>query len=530
MKTVKIHGSNQNKFGDTEARFKAQLMNDDVLINISTMPTKINIANGSGYILTVEAVDFEDENIVIDFNNSDFRKLTPDDYWLEFEVTLEDGDIAKFPTTGGMPFTINQNLKSATGQLVPTVTFQQVLDAVDAKVDEYVHTIQKGDKGDTGGTGATGQSGKDGTNGTNGKDGDVMQGKDNTFTGKNKFTQPINGNIMTNEAQFTDFAVVAQNMTTYNGSWFVGGGGIKNGYNGNSITYVTITVISGNATGTGFISYSEFGSNRVFVTVVDGGNIRGFYLIANDNNVLHQYGNETTDGVKTFKQPIVGSLASRPNDSSAFQNLDDLVNNMRKYAGNWSLLLDGKNFPSKEWAIVQVIPFNDSDKAGTISVQETSGSKRAFIAMVNIGIAYWKEIADNGQVLHNTGNETAAGDKTFTGSVIIQDANPVKVKQSSTTTFPMWYNSTMEATRFGNMVTLHYVTRTSQDIPNGTVSSQTIPAGFKPNNWWYMSSGGNSNGLVEIGTDGKLYVRGSNDVPYPHAMTATYFTNDPFPS
>lgn len=128
---------------------------------------------------------------------------------------------------------------------------------------------------------------------------DIRKG-DNTWVGKNIFTQPINGNTMTNEAQFNDFAVVAKNMNTYNGTWFVRGGGVKNGYASNVIVYSTIMIISGNSTGTGFISYSEFGTNRVYVSAVDGGNIRGFYLLSNDNNVLHKFGNETSTGDKTF--------------------------------------------------------------------------------------------------------------------------------------------------------------------------------------------------------------------------------------
>lgn len=285
MKTIETAIDTVNKFGDTSTVFKLDLKDDNEYVPLDNKKVVLNVANNTGLVLTTPVTTFSGHTVMIDFSSPGLAELTPDTYNLEIEVTYSDGDVSKFPTNGGLVFNITNNLKETTGALVPTVTFDEVLRAVDVKVDEYVHTIAKGDKGDIGPAGPAG---------------DASQGNNNTFTGKNTFTQPINGNTMTNEAKFTDFAIVAQNMNTYNGSWFVRSGGIKNGYNGNNVAYATITVISGNTTGTGFISYSEFLTNRTYNSVVDGGNIKGFYILANDGNVVHNSGNETIAGDKTL--------------------------------------------------------------------------------------------------------------------------------------------------------------------------------------------------------------------------------------
>lgn len=140
--------------------------------------------------------------------------------------------------------------------------------------------------------------------------------------------------------------------------------------------------------------------------------------------------------------------------------------------------------------------------------------------------------ANDNNLVHLVGNETIAGDKTFSGKLTITSGVPTQVQQSATIEFPMWYGSTMKATRFGNMVTLHYATRPTQDIPANTISSDSVPVGFRPNDWSFMATGVGvgGGGSVEIGTDGKLNVRGGVWVQYSHTMTATYFTGDAFPS
>ena len=57
--------------------------------------------------------------------------------------------------------------------------------------------------------------------------GDIL-GKDNTFTGSNKFANPIIGSLSTAEVTFTDFNDVAKNMLKYSGNWLILDRGVSN--------------------------------------------------------------------------------------------------------------------------------------------------------------------------------------------------------------------------------------------------------------------------------------------------------------
>lgn len=257
---------------------------------------------------------------------------------------------------------------------------------------------------------------------------------------------------------------------------------------------------------------------------------------SNDSNIVHQTGTETIAGYKTFsgntsftdfttfEKPIQGSLGVR---IYPFTTISALSGKLVEYSGKWGVTTDlVTDLPQGGYAIMTVYPYLDNNSSGFLTLQYTDGS--FYFCEINSTNVLWKKVAKDSEVMHLTGNETVTGDKSFTGSVIIQDANPVKVKQSATVEFPFWYGSSMRATRFGNMVTLHYSTRTTQDIPANSVSAEAIPLGFRPADCWYMAAGGGSAGSVEIGANGKLNARGA--VQYAYTMTATYFTGDAFPS
>lgn len=171
MKTIENILDSVNKFGDTETIFRLMLKDGDDYISLNNKHVVLNIANSYGLVLSVPLTDQVGDTIELDFKSEELSKLTPDAYKLEFEVTTIDGDIAKFPTKDGLPFHITNNLKQTQGTLIPTITFDEVLSAVDDKVNEYVHTIKKGDKGDKGDTGSQGVQGIQGERGEQGEQG-----------------------------------------------------------------------------------------------------------------------------------------------------------------------------------------------------------------------------------------------------------------------------------------------------------------------------------------------------------------------
>lgn len=198
MRYIRNISDDQNKSGDTDNIFRFNLLQGDDVFNFGDYPISINIANSSGYILSmVPEKEFGNSVLKLDFNDQSLKSLTPDNYLLEVEVKFPDGTTATFPTKGGMPFAVNSNLKNTAGHLVPTVTFDEVLDAVDEKVNNYLATVAKGDKGDTGPVGPMGE---------------VDTTKDYTFTGKTSLSGGFTFNL-------TDLGVYHVDGITRSGSY-----------------------------------------------------------------------------------------------------------------------------------------------------------------------------------------------------------------------------------------------------------------------------------------------------------------------
>lgn len=139
---------------------------------------------------------------------------------------------------------------------------------------------------------------------------------------------------------------------------------------------------------------------------------------SNDAQLVHKTGKEVLAGDKTFtssvefSNPIRGGLESR---TANFTDLATVAADMQRYAGIWwfyqGTLL---NSPIPNYAIIEV--FKGSSKSnGYIRVTGTN-TNTSYYTIVNPNIIGWNKIAEDTNVVHNTGNETIAGDKTFTGN------------------------------------------------------------------------------------------------------------------
>lgn len=167
MKTVKILGDALNKVADTSTVFDFRLWNEGLPQDVTGKSVSFTIANDSGYLFDVPAV--VDGNVVsLDFSNELLKQLTPDTYHMEVSVTNADGDVEVYPSQGTIDFSVGKNLHSTEGKLVPQITFDTVLRSVDEKIVEYTKTIAKGDKGDTGPQGPQGIQGPQGAQGPQG--------------------------------------------------------------------------------------------------------------------------------------------------------------------------------------------------------------------------------------------------------------------------------------------------------------------------------------------------------------------------
>lgn len=175
-KLLKRLNDNQNKVADTNGIMKLQAWDYGVAQDLTNKQITATVANASGFLFDIDLVSNGTE-IDLDFKDSQLQKLTPDTYFIEIKVTDEAGDVSVFPTEGYATFTINKNLHATEGALVPQITFDTVLadvkTAMDKTVANYVKTIAKGDKGDSGPQGPQGIQGKQGIQGPKGDKGDT---------------------------------------------------------------------------------------------------------------------------------------------------------------------------------------------------------------------------------------------------------------------------------------------------------------------------------------------------------------------
>lgn len=568
MRYIRNISDNQNKVGDTDNIFRFNLLQGEDVFNFGDYPISINIANSSGYILSmVPEKEFGNSVIKLDFNNQLLKSLTPDDYLLEVEVKLPDGTTATFPTKGGMPFSINSNLKNTAGQLVPTVTFDEVLNAVDNKVNNYLATVVKGDKGDKGDTGV------------------VDTTADYTWTGTNTFNKQIIGSLKTREATFTDFATVAGDLVKYAGLWFVSDKALNNSPVSGTL-YGVIEVIPAYSKVTGIIRYSDTPNRRngFYQTTVDDGELNGWHKIADDAMVVHKTGTETIAGDKTFADIISGDITGNAgsatklqtprkingtdfdgtsdinvlssNDSdivhksgnenvngnktftdeitfnklingalktreATFTDFADVAKNMIKYSGNW--FVNGNVISNKPYVnnyfVVTITPANYQG-SGEIEVFEFISGKH-YNANVSSGLlGNWKLSSEDSKVVHNTGTETIAGDKTFTGNNTFTGQTSFWFKQIK------WTSGIMQGTwyiqRMGNFVFARF--GKSQNTGTGN-TSLALPVGYRPINNWILET---ERGQAGIRGDGTIYIGTAyNDNT---SMTFVYPTDDAWPT
>lgn len=96
-----------------------------------------------------------------------------------------------------------------------------------------------------------------------------------------------------------------------------------------------------------------------------------------------------------------------------------LAQHMQEYQGFWWNGVESiANAPADNWtwSVIEVIPGNAGSN-GLIRTMRTSDGI-VYSTNVNFGyIQHWTKFADDAQLVHKTGAETIAGDKTFTGKV-----------------------------------------------------------------------------------------------------------------
>ena len=147
------------KYLDTTTAFNLALTADGVAFDLTNAKSVlVKIANDDGYIMqqTIDLATVTSPlggTLSFPINQDIMNTLVPDDYDIEVWVTMNDGTQAIFPSDGTLGFSIEENLMSDTGEVIPVITFDQFNDQFDdmmAQMQNTVSNVKKGDKGDTG--------------------------------------------------------------------------------------------------------------------------------------------------------------------------------------------------------------------------------------------------------------------------------------------------------------------------------------------------------------------------------------------
>lgn len=160
------------KIGDTTTSFTLICGNDNVATDLTKATSiTVKLGNASGYLksATVDPTSLTDPTtgqVTVNFNADLMTSLTAGSYAIEVWVVDPTGT-SIYPSDGSTGFTITNNIQSANGATITTITFDDFV----KELNKAASTI-KGDKGDKGDTGATGPQGDIGPKGDKGDKGD----------------------------------------------------------------------------------------------------------------------------------------------------------------------------------------------------------------------------------------------------------------------------------------------------------------------------------------------------------------------
>lgn len=158
-------------------------------------------------------------------------------------------------------------------------------------------------------------------------------------------------------------------------------------------------------------------------------------------------------------------------------------------AANWSNR--PSNAPNLAFSVDVIGQANRSLATQVFYVHTTSRMwvRTMWLVGTTITTSPWVELANNGNVVHTTDNETIDGDKTFTGKVnvsgvVSSSKNYIEFDKPISTpvisgTVTMWYGWKVYYHVENGMVTYQFQT-TGSTIPSGTISNEKLPKAAIP--------------------------------------------------
>ena len=242
-----------------------------------------------------------------------------------------------------------------------------------------------------------------------------------TIAGNKTFSSPISGRFVSKDVDVTDFNDIAKSMYAHAGIVNVRGTALENGPV-TGMTWYTVVVNPSIANDAG--NMVAYANDKMFYTGVGSGVVQGWKKLANDNQVVHNTGNETVAGNKTFTgNNIFTQLIDGYTKTKVSPNTDlNLISGSGKYTLTTASTYTNAPSGMPNNAILIVENDKETGSAGDVIYQRVlsrdtinkDNDMTMFFRMrfSNVWSA-WKQVAKDGNVIHNTGTETINGDKTF---------------------------------------------------------------------------------------------------------------------
>lgn len=298
-------------------------------------------------------------------------------------------------------------------------------------------------------------------------------GGDKNFTGNNSFTQLINGAFnSTRFVSFDDFLDVANgNMIKYAGLWFNQIKNIRNTPTGYDVYWSSIEVIP-TTTSSGYIKVTYQITGDVYITGVDNFAIKGWYKVAKDIKLVHNTGDETVNGTKTFTSAINASLNGNASSATKLQTTRNI--NGVGFDGTSDITIDPATRTISTATDLFTLPNGFYLNAGVESTNRPNGATWFTVEVIQTkynglmrlidsdGLSFWTsksggywgawhQDADDSKVVHKDNDETLTGNKNFSGVATFAKAQTSSpITKTITTSAPITLN--FSETAFGVMV------------------------------------------------------------------------------
>jgi hypothetical protein len=188
----------------------------------------------------------------------------------------------------------------------------------------------------------------------------------------------------------------------------------------------------------------------------------------------------------------------------------------KTWSGKWYKV--GAHWSNEPAGASQYLQFEytpgDTDISGILEIRDWTTNRRWTRTVSARTWSNWVELANDANVVHNTGNETAAGDKTFTGKVTVNNLNV----SGDTPNTVLTYNSGFSGGASYYFVRNKTVHMFLLNVKGFTASGQRpfeIPSSLStsiPGNTYFVGMYGTSNALV--GFNGTQVYISTSSVPY----------------